>query len=229
MDIIDLQEVGLTEQEAKIYLALVGLGKASASQIAAEGQVSYGTIYDVLSHMERKGLVKTVPERTKRFIATDPEHLLQFLKAKEQKLERVKKGVAELKQRYEQEGPQPVVIAQGKANFTKLMKEMAPAQKRSYSVRPIFDPHPEFYRNMREKIAKRIDYRVLYGPNANKDAIAKWGKENIPMRAVPFDNIIMSLDDDEVLLTLLKKNTTIVIRDKDFADMMSWLYLRSFE
>jgi sugar-specific transcriptional regulator TrmB len=229
MDIADLQELGLAEQEAKIYLALITLGKSSASQIAAEAKVSYGTIYDVLAHMERKGLVKTLPEKTKRFIATGPEKLLEMAKEHEQHLANIKKGIVDLKKRYELEAAPPVIIAQGKANFFALESEMKEEVKREFSVRPVFVYRPVSLRKMRARIAKGTDYRILYGPHADKDVIAKYAKEKVPMKPAPIDNVALAIRDDETLIGVIKKNTTILIRDKDFADLMAWFYDAVFQ
>lgn len=189
MDIADLCELGLTEQEAKIYLALVSLGKSTASKIAAEAKVSYGTIYDILAHMERKGLVQTIPETTKKFIAASPEKLLEIAQHQEQHLLNIKKGIAELKKQYELDAVQPIVIAQGKANFYKLTSEMKPDFNRDFSLRPVFELRPASLRRMRQRRARGVDYRILYGPHANKQIVAKYAKEKLPMNASPVDNL----------------------------------------
>jgi sugar-specific transcriptional regulator TrmB len=228
MDISNLRELGLSDQESKIYLALISLGKSSSSQIAAEAKVSYGTIYTILAIMERKGLVKIIPEKTKKFLATTPEDLVKLIEEKEQKLDNLKKQAQELKKRYDLGEQQPIVIAQGKSNFYKLKSEMTPHTKRDYSVRPIFDPDPVTWRKMKERKAKGVDYRVIYGPNTDGKSIAKYEKEKIPMIEIPVDNVVLAIHDDETLITLLKKNTTLLVKDKDFSELLAWLYKKAF-
>jgi sugar-specific transcriptional regulator TrmB len=229
MDASNLRELGLSEQESKIYLALVLLGKANASQISAEAKVSYGTIYNILASMERKGLVKTVPEKTKKFIATTPSELIKLVEEKEAKLKSLKKEAAELKKQYDLEEQQPIIIAQGKSNFYKLKSEMTPHNKRDYSVRSLFDPDPVTWRKMKERKAKGVDYRIIYGPNANKKAVEKYKKEKIPMVETPVDKVVLSIHDDETLITLLEKNTTILVKDKNFSELIAWMFRKIFE
>jgi HTH-type transcriptional regulator, sugar sensing transcriptional regulator len=219
-----LQELGLSNQQSKIYLALVKLGKSSASKIATEAKVSYGTIYDVLSQMERQGLVKTVPEKTKKFIPTSPEHLLDLIKQKENSLNKLKKGVKEMKELYEQEPGQPVVIAQGKSNFYKLKSEVTSRKKRDYSIRPIFEYHPASFRRMKSRIKKGVDYKIISGPNSKKEVRDKYKKQGIKIHKTPIDNVIMAVYDKETLITLINKNTTILIKDKNFTDLMAWFF-----
>ncbi len=223
MNISELQELGLTEQESKIYLSLCYLGKASASAIATEAEVSYGTIYEILAQMERKGLVNTIPEKTKKFIATNPNQLINLVKTKEEKLNAIKQNIKSLKQKYELKDFQPIIIAQGKSNFHKIKSEMTSHKKRDYSIRPLFTDDPVTFRKMKERIKKGMDYKILFGPNASKKSISEYKKENISLKKIPIDNIIISLHDNETLITLLKKNTTILIKDEDFANLIAWL------
>ena len=219
-----LQELGLSEQQSKIYLALAKLGKSSASKIASEAKVSYGTIYDILAQMERQGLVKTVPEKTKKFIPSPPEHLLDLIKQKEDNLNKLKKGVKEIKKLYEHEPSQPIVIAQGKSNFYKLKSEMKKPKKRDYSIRPIFEYNPTSFRRMKKKIREGVDYRIIYGPNARKEVRDKYKKHKIKMKKTPIDNVVMAVHDNQTLITLIHKNTTMLIKDKNFADLMAWFF-----
>ncbi|MHB8586831.1 MAG: TrmB family transcriptional regulator [Thermoplasmatota archaeon] len=62
-----LQEHGLTEYEARAYLALLELGCAEASQIADLSRVPRTKIYQALDGLEAKRLLRVIPERPKRY------------------------------------------------------------------------------------------------------------------------------------------------------------------
>lgn len=66
-----LQEHGLTEYEARAYLALLDLGMAEASQVADLSRVPRTKIYQALDGLEAKRLVRVIPERPKRY-AVEP-------------------------------------------------------------------------------------------------------------------------------------------------------------
>ncbi|HFC76921.1 MAG TPA: TrmB family transcriptional regulator [Candidatus Moranbacteria bacterium] len=69
-----LENLGLSEKEAKIYLALLELGQASAYKIALRAGVKKPTTYVLLDDLMRKELVLKMPgNKTQMFIAKSPE------------------------------------------------------------------------------------------------------------------------------------------------------------
>lgn len=87
MDSNVLQEVGLTANEAKVYLALLRLGSASVNEITRKSGVHRVNVYDVLERLLLKGLISSIIVANKRhYEAADPRELLTLLEAKEQRL-----------------------------------------------------------------------------------------------------------------------------------------------
>jgi sugar-specific transcriptional regulator TrmB len=76
-----LQELGLNEKEAMVYLALLSLGEASVSEVAQEAKIKRPTAYLILSSLEEKGLVKinTLLKKT-NYLALSPQNLAVQLK-----------------------------------------------------------------------------------------------------------------------------------------------------
>jgi HTH-type transcriptional regulator, sugar sensing transcriptional regulator len=62
-----MMEYGLTEYEARTYLALLDLGTASARDIANLSRVPRTKIYSVLDELHQKQLAQVIPERPKRY------------------------------------------------------------------------------------------------------------------------------------------------------------------
>jgi len=57
-EIVDsLKLLGLSEYQAKVYIALVGYGQASASEIYSASKVPQNKVYSVLKELEEQGLV----------------------------------------------------------------------------------------------------------------------------------------------------------------------------
>ena len=85
MDIYEkLQEAGLTGNEAKVYLELLKKGGLSANQLAKNIGMDRTLAYTVLNHLIEKGQVSyIIKEGKKKFSVSDPESLLNSLKAKE--------------------------------------------------------------------------------------------------------------------------------------------------
>ncbi|MEK6938240.1 MAG: helix-turn-helix domain-containing protein [Nanoarchaeota archaeon] len=71
-----LQVLGLTKTEAKIYLALVDLGRAQAGILSRKTGIHRRSVYDALERLIEKGLVSFIKENDKRFyVAEDPKRL----------------------------------------------------------------------------------------------------------------------------------------------------------
>lgn len=83
----DLKKLGLTEGEAKAYIALLKAGTSTVGPIAKEAGISYSKIYEVLERLIEKGLVSFVTrEKTKHFQAIAPNRLADFLEKKEKEI-----------------------------------------------------------------------------------------------------------------------------------------------
>ncbi len=90
-----LKNLGLSEKEAKIYLALLQLGPATPYRIAQKAGLKRPTAYVIAEELVVKGLIVHVPgEEPKRYIARSPEAVLE---AQEAKLLKTKSVLPELK------------------------------------------------------------------------------------------------------------------------------------
>lgn len=85
-----LTEIGFTTTEAKVYMALLGLRKATVNTISEKTGIYRKNIYDALEKLAKKGFVTSaVVLGAKRVEATNPEHLLVFLKEKEEQAKKL--------------------------------------------------------------------------------------------------------------------------------------------
>jgi len=84
MDTATLESLGLSRNEAKIYLTLLRLGKANSAELARESGIHRINVYDVLNSLIAKGLVSYVAESGTRFFKPEsPEKLKEILDAKQ--------------------------------------------------------------------------------------------------------------------------------------------------
>lgn len=73
-----LSHIGLSDKEAKVYLALLKFGEASASDIADEAGIKRPTTYVILDELRKKGLVIKIPHAKKSlFQAKTPDELYE--------------------------------------------------------------------------------------------------------------------------------------------------------
>ena len=92
-----VQGLGLTKNEAAAYMTLLKIGKAASGKIVHEAGISSGKIYETLSKLIDKGLVKVVVENgVKQFIANEPRTLLSYLQEQERALEQKQEALEKI-------------------------------------------------------------------------------------------------------------------------------------
>src|SRR3989338_7705518 len=81
-----LQKLGLTDSEAKVYLALLKIGEfTSKGAILKEAKIAPSKIYYVLDKLMDKGLISTITKNNvKHFAAAPPARLNDYLEKKKQ-------------------------------------------------------------------------------------------------------------------------------------------------
>lgn len=75
---VRLQEAGLSDRQARVYLALLGLGTATPAQIAQQAGVKRPTAYEALEDLGTRGLAtRSVIGRRRGYTAASPAKLLE--------------------------------------------------------------------------------------------------------------------------------------------------------
>ncbi len=72
-----LLDLGLTKNEAKVYIALIGLGEAKASEISRKSGVVREKTYKVLRSLEEKKLVKVIDGQPTRWRVVPPSEIFK--------------------------------------------------------------------------------------------------------------------------------------------------------
>jgi len=87
MEEISLRELGFTEGEEKVYIALVKLGTSSTGAIAKEARVSRSKLYEILDKLIKKGIVSHfLKNKVNYFNGAPPSRIVDYLKEKEKKI-----------------------------------------------------------------------------------------------------------------------------------------------
>ena len=81
--LLTLQQYGLSEKEAKVYLTTLQLGSAPGSSIARNSHENRATVYTVLKELQKKGIVQEVKKGSMTYFSViSPELLLRDLEDK---------------------------------------------------------------------------------------------------------------------------------------------------
>jgi sugar-specific transcriptional regulator TrmB len=92
-----LKKIGLGHNESKIYLTLIKLGPSMAGKIAKEANIDRSASYDSLKALLKKGLVSyAIEANRKKFAASNPSRLKEYLKEKESLVDEVLPGLKEM-------------------------------------------------------------------------------------------------------------------------------------
>ncbi len=82
-----LQDAGLNENEAKIYLAALELGQTSVSRIARKSGIKRTTVYLSLENLMQKGLMSAIKKDGKiHYYGEDPRNLERIMEERKQKI-----------------------------------------------------------------------------------------------------------------------------------------------
>ncbi len=242
MDLELLRNIGLTDSEIKVYLALLELGSTTKGPIVDKAKVASSKVYELLEKLVQKGLVSTVIRSgTKYFEAAPPIRLLDYIKEKEERLkeqeEQMQKLLPELELKRSMAGiGSETQVFKGmkgaKTAFDDILNELKKGDE--YYVLGIskFTPHFErfiiHFHNQRAKFG--IKCKVLVNELA-KDIGEKLGP--VPFTQLrylqkelftPFvfiiykDKTLISIGLDELFIQIKSKNLAEGLRT--YADYM---------
>ncbi|EKE18885.1 MAG: transcriptional regulator, TrmB [uncultured bacterium] len=86
----ELQNIGLNDKEARIYLACLELGPTNIQNIAEKANIKRSTVYEILESLKEKSLMHvTTKGKRKQYLASEPENLLATIKEKEKALKEI--------------------------------------------------------------------------------------------------------------------------------------------
>ncbi len=109
-----LVEIGLSEKEASVYLALLQVDFASIHDIASKTNIKRTTVYPVLESLQQKGLVsETQKDKKVLFQAAPPERLETYVDRQkilfDEKAKRLKDIIPQMKSIQREQGERPIV------------------------------------------------------------------------------------------------------------------------
>lgn len=103
MDLRILEEIGLSKNEIKVYLALLKLGKTTSWKLTAETGIQVSALYYCLDNLIKKGLVSyVIIANKKHFQAAQPEQLINLLDDRKKQIETILPELKELQKESEE-------------------------------------------------------------------------------------------------------------------------------
>lgn len=204
-NVSQLKDLGLSENESKVYLAMLELGPASAMEISQKAGVNRPTTYVQIESLKKLGLVSTQTKGKKQlFIAESPDQL-EFVLDKQladvkNKKDEFQKMIPELLNLYRSSGTQPQVrFFEGKEGLMRMQEIVLKSNVKEIlaiaSVDQIFEVFPSHQNNYSAKrIEKGIRSRIVY--TSSKGPILKDSDEKMLRKSKFIEENKMPLSGD---------------------------------
>lgn len=241
MLIKQLQELGLSEKEAKVYLANLELGSSSVQDIARKAGVNRPTTYVQIESLITKGLSSSLIRGKKRYFnAESPEQLERLLDIQTKKIEdkkdNLKSILPELKNIFNLSEEKPKVrFFEGLEGFRAMQLDILRTDIKTFEeVTPIDDAYkifPSKLHQQRQKIInkfKTIPTRIIYTSKKGKFLPFEEGAlmhRFVPTEKFPFAAEIDIYGENKIAVFSMKNRPVgVIIENKEITSTLRMLF-----
>lgn len=162
----ELKDLGLSEKEAKVYLAALDIGRATADHLAKHAKIVRPTTYLQIKSLMEKGLMSTYEEGKKTYFAPESPELLKRLLARQKDSLSAKERdlgnlLPDLLRQFEGAGERPVVrFFPGKEGVVAAREEVLTTKDKN--IYAIFSP---------ENLSRVFEQKYLDDYSARRKAL----------------------------------------------------------
>jgi len=220
-----LKNLGLTEKEAKVYVASLRKKSQTATEIAKEAKINRVTTYSILEKLLKKGLINTYKKiNIQYFNATDPEIVFRNYKTK---VNDFKKVLPDLK-RINGKTPHPQIRYFEGINGIKAIYEDTLTSKteilnyaNSEIIRSLWPNYDEEY--VKKRVKKKIFLRGIAPFDKSGLKVQKEDKDNcreillVPGKEFSFTNEINIYDKKVAICSFKDELSGMIIESKEIA------------
>ena len=219
-----LEEIGLTKNEAIIYLELLRLGSSLARNITRTTNMHRTSVYGCLQRLQKKGLVSVISYEEKTYYeASDPTKLLSLIKERETQLQSILPELKKIKGS-KFHIPHEVQYYKGKQGLKTIFNDILITGKNYVGWGPEkrLEELMQYYfiHYIKKRIKKKIHVKIIY-PEESK------GLEHTQNPLLDIKYISDTIDSptahrvygDKVAILLLEEEPlSILIRNKTIAE-----------
>lgn len=241
-----LKQLGLSDKEARVYLAILELGMDKVQTIARKAGVNRPTTYVILENLAKIGLVSQSPESKKFLFSAEPPSRLKILiKQKEAELEEKTKTLEQYIPHLEalfnlSENKPSVKYYEGKEGLKALQEYLIslPDKKEFWSFTPLDEviaAFPDFEKDIVEPREKQeYPTTIIY---TNKIGRSEEFEKSRPLRKVrylpyekfPFTVSVVTSQETVQILKFTGGFAGILIENKEVAKTFKAIFDLSWE
>lgn len=239
MTIHSLKEFGLSDKEARVYLAILELGSGSVSEIAFRAKINRTTAYDILEALISYGLVSYLgEEKRKHYVAESPEMLATYLTNKSRDLkdksEKVKELMPELKSIFNLSPQKPKVkYYEGEEGIISMYEDSLTARNGISSwlnTDKTYDFSADYFADYyKRRSAMKIHMRTIINDIPLSHQIASRDQtEDRESRII--SNELMNIEpecyiyENKVSFMSLREKFGVLVESRDIAEAMTKLF-----
>ena len=226
----NLKKFGLSEKEAKVYLASLELGDSTATDIAIKSSLPRTLVYDILERLIEQGLISySIKNNKKYFLAVHPKELLNILREKETTISSV---MPELEEIYKKEGTKrpKVEIYEGKEGMKTVMNDILRSELKEFlaygSSRSSYKVIPSFMNDWHKKrIKQKVVMKIIYNNTKQAKSMVKNFKSTLDYTKYKFMPIELEsptatiiYGDKVILQSWTKEPFAVMIKSKEMAE-----------
>lgn len=231
----ELMQLGLTENESKVYLSLLELGRTTAGEIIKKTRLHRNIVYENLEKLCEKGFVNYILiKNIKNFQASNLSELREYINLEKQKvLEKenlLKEIIPKIEKLKDTKIKQEASIIQGKKALKEILEYMTGSKTEilvfgtGWGMRTIFE---DYYEQWHLKLKNRkIACRIVL-PISNKGKFlepfkARYLKEKdlIPSTIAIYEDKILNIVWEREPLAYLIINKTLSESYKKYFDYL---------
>ncbi len=180
-----LESLGLSEKESRVYLALLSKNEVGSSKLIAATGLHGQFVYGALARLEQLGLVKHVIQNgRKKFSANPPLRLLSIVEEKRLTAQNIAR---QLQERYSKKHEQDFEVFQGESAFLMHQFDMLERVEQNQEALAICGPSERFlatlgegetdeFEELRIKKGLRVRYIGMEPMRDRLTEMRKWRK-----------------------------------------------------
>jgi len=224
MDTSVLEEIGLTPAEAKVYLALLEIGSATAGPIMEKSGLQSSVVHQTLNRLIERGFVSFVKEgRRNHYQAADPKHVVTFLDEKKERFQEMLPSLL-AKQAGGIAKPE-VTVYRGKRGVQELLLELLEAGGGEHHTlgspkESLMLPESFWVSYHKKRATRGIKARLLFNESLRGfEAEVKYPKSEVRYTPFAFEPLTETIIRNETVGIILwtEKPIGIMIREKTLA------------
>ncbi|MBI4437626.1 hypothetical protein HY631_01605 [Candidatus Uhrbacteria bacterium] len=237
----ELEHLGLSEKEARVYLAALELGPSPVQDISHKARVNRATTYVMIESLAARGLMSTFQKGKKRFyVSESPDRLLAIIQVQQKELAEKESELQAvmplLTGIYNAEGAKPQIrylegsegVKTVRALFEKLsgdFVEIVPLDDVAQTKELVGEERERHHSVLRQKGAK---YRVLaITKNTDPTCLPNMGDGEwriLPPEKFPIHGSLVARKDYVFLFSYRSSILSVVIRSQEIADVIRALF-----